>query len=49
MWDSPLYAVNMFYCHQLIKKLFSVKGLREYNQVEKDIYRENMQSQVEAM
>ena len=22
MWDCPLYAVNMFYCHWLIKKLF---------------------------
>ena len=21
MWDSPLCAVNMFYCHWLIKKL----------------------------
>ena len=22
MWDSPLHAVNMFYYHWLIKKLF---------------------------
>ena len=27
MWDSPLYAVNMFYYHWLIKKLIvPVKG-----------------------
>ena len=29
MWYSPLLAINMFYCHQLIKKLLSVNGLTE--------------------
>ena len=27
MWDSPLYAFNMLYCHWLIKKMFSVNSL----------------------
>ena len=38
MWDSPLYAMNMFYCHWLIKELLSVNGLTEYSQAAKDIY-----------
>ena len=39
MWDFPLYAMNMFYCHWLIKKLLSVNGLTEYSQAGKDIER----------
>ena len=29
MWDSPLYAVNMFYYHCLINKLFWAYGRAE--------------------
>ena len=37
MWDSSVYAMNMFYCHWLIKKLFLTNGLTEYIQTGKDI------------
>ena len=39
MWESSLYAINMFYCHWLIKKLLLADGLTEYNQAGKDIER----------
>ena len=29
MWDSPLYAMNMFSCHWLIKKLLLANDLTE--------------------
>lgn len=35
MRDSSLYAMNLFYCHRLIKKLVSSNGLKEYNRLEK--------------
>ena len=33
MWDSPQYAVNMLYCHWLIKKLLWASVRAEYRQV----------------
>ena len=41
MWDSPLYSVNMFYYHWLIKKLLWA--------VKSDIYRESRQNQGDDM
>ena len=32
-----IYAVNMFYCHWLIKKLLLANDLTEYSQAERDI------------
>ena len=49
IWDSPLYAVNMLYCHWLIKKLLLANGLTEYSQARKDLYRENRRSQGDIM
>ena len=34
MCDSPLYPVNKFYCHWLIKKLLWANGLTEERQAE---------------
>ena len=34
MWNFPLSAVNMFYYHWLIKKLFSANGLTEESKAE---------------
>ena len=38
MWDSTLYAMNMFYCLWLLKFLLSANGLTEYSQAGKDTY-----------
>ena len=37
MWDSPLYAMNMFYYHWN-KKATSAYSRAEYSQAGKDIY-----------
>lgn len=43
MWDSPLFAINMFYCHWLIKKLLLVNGLTKLIQAARDIRRKKSQ------
>ena len=43
-----MYAMNMFYCHWLVKRTLLASGLKERSQVEIYIYireRESMQSQ----
>ena len=50
MWDSPWYAVNMFYYHWLMNKAVSANGLAEQSQAEnpnRDI--ESRRSQGDAM
>ena len=42
MWEV-MYAVNLFYCHWLMK-LLSAKGLTEYKARLKEIYIESRQS-----
>lgn len=37
MWDFPLYAVDVFYYHLLIKEAVSVYSMAEYNQNGRDI------------
>ena len=40
MWDFSLYAMNIFYYHWLIKKLFQPISRAEYSQAGRDIERE---------
>ena len=40
MWDSPLYAINMFYYHCLIKKLL-------WPMVGQNIARQEIQAEIE--
>ena len=43
MWVSPLYTVNMLYCHWLMNKAVSANGLAEQSQsgnLNRDIERE---------
>ena len=44
MWNSPLNAMNMFYCHWLIKNRLWASGLAEYSQAGKDIEREQAET-----
>lgn len=44
---NPSVYVCFFYC--LIKSMLLANGLREYNQGERDTYRESRQSHREAM
>ena len=39
-----MYAVNMVYCHWLIKKLLLANDLTEYSQTERKISREDVES-----
>ena len=51
MWDSPLYAVNMFYYHWLIKKLIwpmTGQNIARWK-IQTKIYRESRWSQADAM
>ena len=43
MWEV-MYAVSMFYCHWLIKKVLSANGLTEKSQDERDIQRQQAES-----
>ena len=51
MWDSPLYAVNMFYYNWLIKKLlWPMAGQNKARQkIQTEIYKESRQSQGDTM
>ena len=48
MWDSPLYAVNIFYYHWLITKLFQPMASQNIGRLE-EIYKESRWSQGNAM
>ena len=46
MWDSALYAMNLFYYHWLVNKVVSTNGLVEQSQagnLNRDMYGEKVE------